>query len=231
MDTKACNALSDGQPEKPVPEGLFDVMEFQSKDKILHPHFAQEAIEFLMHFVIPTSRKMQLKSYRDLLPSKEGSSEKAFTMPLWIEPLLKASCFLHYLRGQAALPEELQKKIYSQTKLGNANLDNVILLLGLPANDPVYTKAWIRDRILELVAKHRARILEPVHDITFVASQDDPDTFNAVIVLDGFSHMRLTDDGENEDKEEIQRKHKIEMLFCDSDEEDDAAKEEAAKKE
>lgn len=73
MDTTACNALNDGQPEKPVPEGLSNMLDFQSKDKILHPHFAQEAIEFLMHFVIPTSRKLQLQSYKDLLPSKPGS--------------------------------------------------------------------------------------------------------------------------------------------------------------
>lgn len=80
-------------------------------------------------------------------------------MPLWIEPLLKASSFLHYLRGQAALPEEMLKKIYNQAKLGESNLDNVILLLGLPGDDPVYTKVWIRDKILDLITKHKARIL------------------------------------------------------------------------
>lgn len=64
-----------------------------------------------------------------------------------------------------------------------------------------------------------------------MASQEDPTTFNAVIVLDGFNHMRLVDDGENEDKEEMQRKHKIELLFVDSDEEDEAGKAEADKKE
>jgi hypothetical protein len=168
MDTTACNALSSGQEEKPFPEGLSAVLEYQSKDKVLHPHFAQEAIEFLMHFFVPTSQKMQLQSYTDLLPNKPGSDEKVFSMPLWIEPLIKVSSFLHYLRRQSTLPIELQKRIHNQCKLGAANLDNVILLLKLPANDPVFTRQWIYSRILELVKKHKARMLEPAYDVVFV---------------------------------------------------------------
>jgi len=152
-------------------------------------------------------------------------------MPLWIEPLLKMSSFLHYLRKQAALPIDLQKQVFKQTKLGEANLDNVILLMGLPANDPVYTKKWIHTRIFELLKKHKARVLEPVFDVSFVACQDDPAKFNAVIVLDGFSHMRLLDDGASEDSEEMKRKHKIDLLYADSEEEDAGKDEEEAKKE
>lgn len=58
MDTAACNAISNGQMEKRVPEGLSKVLEFQNNDKVLHPCFAQDAIEFLMHLFIPTSRKL-----------------------------------------------------------------------------------------------------------------------------------------------------------------------------
>jgi hypothetical protein len=56
---------------------------------------------------------------------------------------------------------------------------------------------------------------------------------NAVVILDGFSHMRLIDDGAKEDNEEMQRKHKIELLFADSEEEDTASdeKEKAAEAE
>jgi hypothetical protein len=98
MDTLACNALKKELPEPPVAKGLSDVLEFQSRDKVLHPHFAQDAIEFLMHFFIPTSRKLKLTSYNQLLPNKPGSGDKLFSMPLWIEPLLNISAFLHYLR-------------------------------------------------------------------------------------------------------------------------------------
>lgn len=86
-------------------------------------------------------------------------------------------------------------------KLDQSNLDNVIILMGLPANDPTYTKQWILNRIFELVKKHRARVLEPAYDVTFVKGEGD--TMDCVVVLDGFSHMRLLDDGENEDNEEV----------------------------
>lgn len=231
MDTSACNALSSGQKEKPVPEGLSQVLEFQNKDRVLHPHFAQEAIEFLMHFFIPTSQSLQIDSYKDLLPCKPGTNEKVFEMPLWIEPLIKMSSFLHYLRKQSALPSDLRKRVHSQTKLGAANLDNVILLMGLPINDAVYTPRWIHQRIFELLKKHKARVLEPVFDVTFVADPDKPDCFNAVIVIDGFSHMRLIDDGQNEDSAEMQKKHFIELLFVDTDDEDPGKSDEKAKKE
>ena len=101
--------------------------------------------------------------------------------------------------------------------------------MGLPANDPVYSKRWINKRIFELLKKHKARVLEPVFDVTFVSNPDDPNTFNAVIVLDGFSHMRLLDDGEQDESEEMQKKHKIELLFIDSEDEDKG--DEEAKKE
>ena len=195
MDTIACNALKKELPEPPVAKGLSDVLEFQSRDKVLHPHFAQDAIEFLMHFFIPTSRKLKLTSYNQLLPNKPGSDDKLFSMPLWIEPLLNISAFLHYLRKQQQMPLEIQMKIFNLTKLGENNLDNLIVLRGLPVDDPIYTKSWIRNRIFELIRKHRARVLQPTYDVTFVSNPSDPNFFNAVIILDGFSHMRLTDDG------------------------------------
>lgn len=118
------------------------------------------------------------------------------------------------------------------TKLGAQNLDNVIVLRGLPSDDPMYTKVWIRNKIFELLQKHKARVLEPAYDVTFVSDSVDPATFNAVIILDGFSHMRLADDGETSHSEETRKKHKIELLFVDSEDEGaDANPEEEAKKE
>jgi hypothetical protein len=163
------------------------------------------------------------------LPNKPGSADKLFSMPLWIEPLLKISAFLHYLRKQQQMPLEIQLKIFNLTRLGATNLDNLIVLRGLPVDDPIYSKSWIRNRIFEVLKKHKARVLEPAYDVIFVSNPTDPAMLNAVIIIDGFSHMRLNDDGQSSHSEEIRKKHKIELLFVDSEEEDDSKAEDEAK--
>ena len=113
-------------------------------------------------------------------------------------------------------------KIFNLTKLGENNLDNLIVLRGLPVDDPIYTKNWIRNRIFELIRKHKARVLQPAYDVTFVSNPSDPNFFNAVIILDGFSHMRLNDDGQGSShSDEIRKKHKIDLLYVDSEEEEE----------
>ena len=103
-------------------------------------------------------------------------------------------------------------------------------MMGLPANDELFTKAWIKNRIFEMVEKHKARVIDPIYDLVFI-KDDNPKFFNAVLIIDGFNHYRLIDDGQSEDDPDIAKKHKIELLVADSDEEvapdDEAAKKEA----
>lgn len=78
--------------------------------------------------------------------------------------------------------------MHQSTKLGSQNLDNIVVLLNLPANDPTYTKVWIKNRIFELIEKHKARVLDPTSDVVFIKNIQNPDLFDAVIIIDGFSH-------------------------------------------
>ena len=64
----------------------------------LHCAFIQDAIEFLMVFVIPVG-KQKLKTHSQLLEDIE--------IPKWITPIIHVSYYLHYFRGEIeSLPED-----------------------------------------------------------------------------------------------------------------------------
>ena len=61
----------------------------------------QDAVEFLMSFVIPFGSKVvKLKSHKELLEDVE--------VPNWLSPSLYLSYYLHFFRGDLeSLPEDM----------------------------------------------------------------------------------------------------------------------------
>jgi hypothetical protein len=56
---------------------------------------------------------------------------------------------------------------------------------------------WLRTQVLELCAKHHARLLDPDHDVSFIedemeaqpGSETKKPCFKVVVVIDGWDHM------------------------------------------
>ena len=67
-------------------------------------------------------------------------------------------------------------------------MDQILVIQGLPNKPELYSREFIRDKFIDTIKNHGARILNPSTDIIFV--NDD----SAVIIIDGFDHMALVKD-------------------------------------
>ena len=179
--------------------------------QLLYSSFLQDTVEFLMTAIIPVKRDAVLKSYQDILNIKEG-----FLGDLtdWLDPLLKTSLFLHYFNDElSSLPLDLLKEVHDQTRLEkHQGLDHVLLLDKVPFDESLYPKAWLREQIVEMCVKHRARILNPARDIHFEedeyeekkpkdAESKEETTkmvkcYTVTVILDGWDHMTALPDYE-----------------------------------
>jgi hypothetical protein len=79
-----------------------EIMIQMESSKNLHGAFVQDAVEFMMSFVIPIGKQAsQLTSYRDMLSQQ-------IEIPDWMAPSLRLSFYLHYFRGDIAeLPKDM----------------------------------------------------------------------------------------------------------------------------
>ena len=82
-----------------------------------------------MVVMIPTERKLAIKSYTDLLPLGPDQQPK-FTLPDWMIPLVKVSHFLHFFRHEMQLPKYIMQDIYNLLIKSHldAAMDNVIVI-------------------------------------------------------------------------------------------------------
>jgi hypothetical protein len=78
----------------------------QNKDQVLYNAFVQDAIEFMMLLMVPTEKKITIDSYHELI------AKEKFTLPDWMEPLIRVSYFLHFFRGQMRLPVAILTEIH-----------------------------------------------------------------------------------------------------------------------
>ena len=106
-----------------------------------------------MILMVPTESKLALKSYRDLLPTKEDGVTASFEMPEWFEPLLKVSYFLHFFRDEMRLPDDMMKEIYADLVSSHREgaMDNILVISKIPKSNETYTKAWVVERLFELL--------------------------------------------------------------------------------
>jgi len=63
-----------------------------------------------MNIAVPTKRSLAFQSGSDLL--KTGGGDEGLDLPDWTKPLLNLSHFLHFLRGDASLPENLLNEVF-----------------------------------------------------------------------------------------------------------------------
>ena len=175
-----------------------------------------------MLLMVPTMRKMSIKSHVDLLPKKEDGLTPVFTLPEWLDPLIKVSCFLHFLRGEMRLPSEIMREIYStliESHVEDA-LDNIIVIKKIPKKEKEpYSSKWILEHIFEVLEKHQAIVLDPKQDVVIKDDEDDPENFlSIVLIIDGFSHLRELDHEPDEDDDASKM---LKLLHSETDDEGD----------
>jgi len=56
--------------------------------------------------MVPTEKKITIDSYHELI------AKEKFTLPDWMEPLIRVSYFLHFFRGQMRLPVAILTEIH-----------------------------------------------------------------------------------------------------------------------
>ena len=175
--------------------------------------------------MMPTEKKMFLKSYKELL------KEDGVVLPEMMDHLVRISYFLHFFRGEIKLTEFVLREIHEKTSLNHIkyHLDNIIVVKKVPSNHKVYTREWIVRRLFELFKTHKVRIIDPQKDITFLPDEDEPENFHTIIIIfDGFSHMREND--QILDPTDFDNNNYFEQLFSQTDDEgDDSGKAEQEK--
>lgn len=60
-----------------------------------------------MVVMVPTDRKLAIKSFDDLLPLGANKLAPSFSLPEWMVPLIKISHFLHFFRDEMKLPTNM----------------------------------------------------------------------------------------------------------------------------
>eukprot|EP00347_Sterkiella_histriomuscorum_P020695 403336831 len=170
----------------------------QGNQQILFPAFVQDCVELIITIMLPSKRHLRIQSFKDLIDANK------LALPDWIQPLIKVAYLMHYFSSEMPLSVDLLKEIYSQTQLTHSQLDQIMIVQNIPTDEEKYPKSFIKEKFLEVMKKHGARILNPSTDIIFVKSD------SAVIIVDGFDHMAFVN----------QEEGKLEAIV-DSDEEQD----------
>ncbi|CDW79829.1 hect domain and rcc1-like domain-containing protein [Stylonychia lemnae] len=155
--------------------------------QILYPAFVQDCVELILTIMMPVDKNVRVDSYKDLIDANKLS------MPDWIKPLIKVSNIMHYFSSEVKLSVEILKEIYNDTKLNHQQLDQILVLQGIPNDQDKYPRQWIRSQIISILEKHGVRILNPSRDI--ILQLEDK---QAVIIADGFDHMHLVKDDEKQ---------------------------------
>ena len=173
-----------------------------------------------MVLMVPTERSLSIKSYQDLLPTKEDGVTPSFSLPDWLEPLIKVSHFLHFFREEIRLPENMIKDIHRNlvdSHLEGA-MDHIVVVKKIPkTGNSLYNKKWIIQNLFELLKKHQAIVLDGERDIQIIDDEEDPDNFYSVmIILDGFSHLRENDHEPDDDDD---RSKMLKLLHSETDDE------------
>ena len=146
--------------------------------------------------MVPTEATLSLKSHEDLLPRRKDDNKPIFSLPEWLEPLIKASYFLHFFREEMVLPADILQEIFSNLveKENKAVMDNIVVIRKIPKADEAYSKKWIVEHIFDLLKKHKAIVQDAERDIQVVDDESDAANFFTIIIfLDGFSHLREKD--------------------------------------
>ena len=141
-------------------------------------------MELIIAMMMP-GKQVRIDSYKDLFDSSK------LELPEWLQPLIKASYFMHFFSGEMPLSLDILKEIHSETKLTHSQLDKILVIKGIPAT---CSRDWVRQQIMAVLSKFGARVLNPEKEVLVYEDK-------AVVILDGFDHMSLVKD-EGDKKEE-----------------------------
>jgi len=163
-----------------------------SKKSTLYSLFIQDCVEFMTSLMLPLTE--ELSSYKQLLPGNQD------VFPQWLEKLVKVAYFLHNFKGELKLPKDIRDEIVGQMSL-DSQWDHLVVIQGIPAQ---YSCDWVRQKIQEVLNKHKARLMIPDVDLQVrVGDKGESAEFKAedgtaVILIDGLNLEGFSLDEEDE---------------------------------
>lgn len=60
---------------------------------------------------MPTCKDVRVESYTEIL------NKNVLNIPEWLDPLVKASYFMHAFNQETLLPKEIMKEVFDDTKI------------------------------------------------------------------------------------------------------------------
>jgi hypothetical protein len=107
-----------------------------------------------------------------------------YSLPLWIEAIIKLGQFLNFLQGSSSLENNLMREIKDELSVYNMKQFNNIFVLG---NIPASTSDQdIRIQVENILSTHNAKIVDKHKDIQIINSQDGLSK-SVVFLTDGYN--------------------------------------------
>jgi hypothetical protein len=119
--------------------------------------------------------------------------ENSIEFPEWAQPLVKALYFMQYFSSEMRLSEDILKEIHAETKPEVSQLDQIIVIQGIPSTSEDFNKEELYYELVKVIAKHGVRVLQPAKDIIFSPSMDQ-----IAIIVDGIDHTALSKEADED---------------------------------
>ncbi len=119
-----------------------------------------------------------------------------FSLPVWIEAVMKLGQFLNFFQGSSTLEGSLMKEIYDQLTLDN-NWEKIIIVENLP----LISNELIFSEVKKLLTLTSTKIVDFNKDLHIL---ENPTNKTLVILCDGFKIESLNPSSESQVKEEVE---------------------------
>ena len=150
-----------------------------SSDKIFSSAYVVEGVEIILSILsIINESYISLENYfRDTFE---------YTLPLWIEAIIKLGQFLNFFQGTSVLESQLLHDINSELKL-NDEIKNIFIISNVALE---IENSLILDQIEKTLVSHNAKIYDKNKDIQIISDQKT-NTKSIFILVDGYNIENL----------------------------------------
>jgi hypothetical protein len=132
-----------------------------------------------------------------------------YSLPVWIEAIIKLGQFLNFLQGNSPLDGELMKEIHDQLMINN-QFEKFIIVKNLSKDSD---NEKVLEEFKKLLSSSNAKIVDVKKDIQ-ILNEEASNTKSIVILTDGFFIDKLSNDSEEEKKLEPTEEPFWECYFC-----------------
>ena len=131
-----------------------------------------------------------------------------YSLPVWIEAIIKLGQFLNFFQGTSSLEGILMKEIYDQLNI-NSQFEKLLIIKNIPA---AIDNTVILSELKKILTSSKARVVDFEKDVQIFI--EDKDTKCACVLIDGFSIDILKDQQAEEIKPEIVEEPFWECSYC-----------------